>query len=45
MNHQDTKAPRESIPKETNEVASKIVDPEIQIERPCSVPAAGLKGG
>ena len=26
MNHQDTKAPREPIPKETDEVASKIVD-------------------
>ena len=26
MNHQDTKAPREAIPEETNEVASKIVD-------------------
>ena len=26
MNHQDTKAPHEPIPKETDEVASKIVD-------------------
>ena len=26
MNHQETKAPREPIPKETDEVASKIVD-------------------
>ena len=26
MNHQDTKAPREPIPKETDKVASKIVD-------------------
>jgi GxxExxY protein len=26
MNHQDTKAPREPIPAETDEVASKIVD-------------------
>ncbi len=26
MNHQDTKAPSEPIPKETDEVASKIVD-------------------
>jgi GxxExxY protein len=26
MNHQDTKAPREPIPKETDEVASKVVD-------------------
>ena len=26
MNHQDTKAPREPIPQETDKVASKIVD-------------------
>jgi GxxExxY protein len=26
MNHQDTKAPREPIPKETDEVASKTVE-------------------
>jgi GxxExxY protein len=33
MNHQDTKAPREPIPKETDEVASKIVDAAFAVHR------------
>jgi len=32
-NHQDTKAPREPIPKETDEVASKIVDAAFAVHR------------
>jgi len=33
MNHQDTKTPREPIPKETNEVASKIVDAAFAVHK------------
>ena len=33
MNHQDTKTPREPIPKETDEVASKIVDAAFAVHR------------
>ena len=33
MNHQDTKAPREPIPKETDEVAPKIVDAAFAVHR------------
>jgi hypothetical protein len=33
MNHQDTKAPREPIPKETDEVASKIVGAAFAVHR------------
>jgi GxxExxY protein len=33
MNHQDTEAPREPIPKETDEVASKIVDAAFAVHR------------
>ena len=31
MNHQDIKAPREPIPKETDEVAPKIVDAALAV--------------
>jgi GxxExxY protein len=33
MNHQDTKTPREPIPKETDEVASKIVDAAFAVHK------------
>lgn len=33
MNHQDTKAPREPIPKETDEVASKVVDAAFAVHK------------
>ena len=33
MNHQESSAPRESIPKETDEVASKIVDAAFAVHR------------
>jgi len=33
MNHQDTKTPREPIPKETDQVASKIVDAAFAVHK------------
>ena len=33
MNHQDTRAPRDPIPKETDEIASKIVDAAFAVHR------------
>jgi GxxExxY protein len=33
MNHQDTKTPREAIPEETDEVASKIVDAAFAVHK------------
>jgi GxxExxY protein len=33
MNHQDTKTPREPIPTETDEVASKIVDAAFAVHK------------
>jgi hypothetical protein len=42
-NHHDAKAPKDPIPRVIDEVASKIVDVEIQIERPCSVPTGWVE--